>query len=128
MKFFQKLPIYLTVITLTGCIYAWLMALARGFSSQKLVCLGIKHDGSCSFLSHVYWTDNTIFWLVPYILVTVLATWLIAAKIIPASAPSLLITFIFILSFTLIFVFAFTQDDQKRPIVSLTRQILTHPA
>ena len=117
MKHFQKLPIYLTVTTLIGCAYAWIMALIRGFSNQRLVCLGLKHDGSCSVLSKMYWTDNTILWLTPYILIIVLATWLIAAKILPENTPPPLITFMFLLSFTLIFAFAFTQDNQKRPYV-----------
>jgi ABC-type multidrug transport system permease subunit len=117
MKHFQKLPIYLTVTTLIGCAYAWIMALIRGFSNQRLVCLGLKHDGSCSVLSKIYWTDNTILWLTPYILIIVLATWLIAAKILPENTPPPLITFMFLLSFTLIFAFAFTQDNQKRPYV-----------
>jgi hypothetical protein len=65
----------------------------------------------------MYWTDNTILWLTPYILIIVLATWLIAAKILPENTPPPLITFMFLLSFTLIFAFAFTQDNQKRPYV-----------
>jgi hypothetical protein len=117
MKHFQKLLIYLTVTTLIGCAYAWIMALIRGFSNQRLVCLGLKHDGSCSVLSKMYWTDNTILWLTPYILIIVLATWLIAAKILPENTPPPLITFMFLLSFTLIFAFAFTQDSQKKPYV-----------
>ena len=117
MKFVQRLPIYLTVITALGCTYAWMMAMVRGFSNQRLVCLGLKHDGSCSVVSTMYWTDNTILWLTPYILIIVLATWLIAAKILPENTPPPLITFKFLLSFTLIFAFAFTQDNQKRPYV-----------
>jgi len=114
MKHIQKLPIYLTVITLIGCTYAWTMAMIRGFSNQRLVCLGIKHDGSCSVLTKMYWTDNTILWLVPYILVIVLALWLFAAKLLPKKTPALVITAIFLISFLLIFIFAFTQDGQKR--------------
>jgi glucan phosphoethanolaminetransferase (alkaline phosphatase superfamily) len=115
MKHIQKLPIYLTVITLIGCTYAWTMAMVRGFSNQRLVCLGIKHDGSCSVLTKIYWTDNTILWLVPYILVIVLALWLFAAKLLPKKTPALVITAFFLISFLLIFLFAFTQDSQKRP-------------
>ena len=88
MKHIQKLPIYLTVITLIGCTYAWTMAMVRGFSNQRLVCLGLKHDGSCSVVSKIYWTDNTILWLVPYILIILLATWLIAAKILPKNTKT----------------------------------------
>jgi len=117
MKHIQKLPIYLTVITLIGCTYAWTMAMIRGFSNQRLVCLGIKQDGSCSVLTKIYWTDNTILWLVPYILVIVLALWLFAAKLLPKKTPALVITAIFLISFLLIFLFAFTQDSQKRPTV-----------
>ena len=124
MKHFQKLPIYLTVTTLIGRAYAWIMALIRGFSNQRLVCLGLKHDGSCSVLSKIYWTDNTILWLTPYILIIVLATWLIAAKILPENTPAPLITFMFLLSFTLIFAFAFTQDGQDRPHVSHAGQLM----
>ena len=115
MKFVQRLPIYLTVITALGCTYAWMMAMVRGFSNQRLVCLGLKHDGSCSVVSTMYWTDNTILWLIPYILIILLATWLIAAKFLPKNTPSLLITLLFLISFALIFSFAFTQDSQKRP-------------
>ena len=117
MKRIQKLPIYLTFITLIGCTYAWSMAMVRGFSSQRLVCLGIKHDGSCSVFSTMYWTDNTILWLVPYILVIVLALWLFAAKLLPKKTPALVNTAIFLISFLLIFLFAFTQDSQKKPTV-----------
>jgi len=63
----------------------------------------------------MYWTDNTILWLIPYILVLVLAAWLIAAKILPKKTPGLVITAMFLISFLLIFLFAFTQDSQKRP-------------
>ena len=117
MKFVQRLPIYLTVITALGCTYAWMMAMVRGFSNQRLVCLGLKHDGSCSVVSTMYWTDNTILWLIPYILIILLATWLIAAKFLPKNTPSLLITLLFLISFALIFSFAFTQNSQKRPYV-----------
>ena len=122
MKHIQKLPIYLTVITLIGCTYAWTMAMVRGFSNQRLVCLGLKHDGTCSVVSKIYWTDNTILWLVPYILIILLATWLIAAKILPKNTPSPLITFLFLISFALIFSFAFTQDSQKRPHMDHVKQ------
>jgi len=115
MKHIQKLPIYLTVITLIGCTYAWTMAMIRGFSNQRLVCLGIKHDGSCSVLTKVYCTDNTLAWLVPYILIILLSVWLGVAKIIPKNTPPILITLIFIMSFVLIFAFALSQDNQKRP-------------
>ena len=115
MKHIQKLPIYLTVITLIGCTYAWSMAMVRGFSNQRLVCLGIKHDGSCSIFTKVYWTDNTLAWLVPYILIILLSVWLGVAKIIPKNTPPILITLIFIMSFVLIFAFALSQDNQKRP-------------
>ena len=115
MKRLQKLPIYLTFITLIGCAYAWSMAMVRGFSNQRLVCLGIKHDGSCSVLTKVYWTDNTLAWLVPYILIILLSVWLGVAKIIPKNTPPILITLIFIMSFVLIFAFALSQDNQKRP-------------
>jgi predicted membrane channel-forming protein YqfA (hemolysin III family) len=63
----------------------------------------------------MYWTDNTILWLIPYVLIIVLATWLIAAKILPKKTPALVITAMFLISFLLIFIFAFTQDGQKRP-------------
>jgi predicted membrane channel-forming protein YqfA (hemolysin III family) len=124
MKRLQKLPIYLTFLTLIGCTYAWGMAMSRGFSSQGLVCLGIKHDGSCSVFTRIYWTDNTILWLVPYILIIVLATWLIAAKIIPKKTPALVITAMFLISFLLIFLFAFTQDSQKRPTMRHAGQVV----
>jgi len=102
------------------------MAMVRGFSSQRLVCLGIKFDGSCSVFSKIYWTDNTIFWLVPYILITLIATWLVAAKIIPRSTPPLAITLMFVVSFTLIFLFAFSQDNQKRPHLGQTGRVVKH--
>ena len=124
MKRLQKLPIYLTFLTLIGCTYAWTMAMVRGFSNQRLVCLGIKHDGSCSVFTRIYWTDNTILWLVPYILIIVLATWLIAAKIIPKKTPALVITAMFLISFLLIFLFAFTQDSQKRPTLRHDGQVV----
>ena len=126
MRNLQKLPIYLTSITLFFCIYLWTMAMVRGFSSQRLVCLGIKFDGSCSVFSKIYWTDNTIFWLVPYILITLIATWLVAAKIIPRSTPPLAITLMFVVSFTLIFLFAFSQDNQKRPHLGQTGRVVKH--
>jgi len=100
--------------------------MARGFSNQRLVCLGIKLDGSCSVFSRIYWTDNTILWLVPYILMILFATWLIAAKIIPRSTPPLVITLMFVVSFTLIFLFAFTQDNQKRPHLGQTGRVVKH--
>ena len=124
MKRLQKLPIYLTFLTLIGCTYAWTMAMVRGFSNQRLVCLGIKHDGSCSVFTRIYWTDNTILWLVPYILIIVLATWLIAAKILPKKTPALVITAMFLISFLLIFLFAFTQDNQKRPTLRHDGQVV----
>jgi glucan phosphoethanolaminetransferase (alkaline phosphatase superfamily) len=124
MKRLQKLPIYLTFLTLIGCTYAWTMAMVRGFSNQRLVCLGIKHDGSCSVFTRIYWTDNTILWLVPYILIIVLATWLIAAKILPKKTPALVITAMFLISFLLIFLFAFTQDSQKRPTLRHDGQVV----
>ena len=126
MRNLQKLPIYLTSITLFFCTYLWTMAMVRSFSNQRLVCLGIKLDGSCSVFSRIYWTDNTILWLVPYILITLIATWLVAAKIIPRSTPPLVITLMFVVSFTLIFLFAFTQDNQKRPHLGQTGRVVKH--
>jgi hypothetical protein len=109
VKLLQRVPIWLTGLTLIGAAFAWVMALFSGFSASNVICWGARSVGSCEISSSPYWTARTVLWLAPLVIILILGMWALVFTFIPKSSPQVVISLLMIVFYILLAIFVISQ-------------------